>query len=243
MIAVILALNYDWPTIENYMTNRPWHNIFKFDMYAIVNSIQSRGILGLNVIKNMFEPLFLGKDIPINITIGEFYNLTKIEIHIFITDLSTFKLVDISYKTHPEWKVIDAVYASSALPIIFAPLHKDDVFYCDGGFLADYPIKQCIANGADPNEIMGFIKKIDEDNNEQMTVESTLFDYIMTLLNKTIKNIIHSTSNTKNLIPNEYEFVSTASSIYAIYNASSSIDCRIELIKLGKQTVIDTITE
>ena len=76
-----------------------------------------------------------------------------------------------------------------------------------------------------------------------MTVESTLFDYIMTLLNKTIKNIIHSTSNTKNLIPNEYEFVSTASSIYAIYNASSSIDCRIELIKLGKQTVIDTITE
>ena len=73
----------------------------------------------MKTIEEIFVPLFSGKDISIDITLQDFYDITKKEIHIFTTDVMRFEVVDISYKTHPDWKLIDAVYASSSIPIIF----------------------------------------------------------------------------------------------------------------------------
>jgi predicted acylesterase/phospholipase RssA len=237
MLAAALALKYDWADLENYLVNRPWHNVFKFDMYSIIGSIQSRGIFGIQIVEEIFKPLFLGKDVPIDINMADFYELTKIDIHIFTTDLNSFKTVDISHKTHPEWKVVDAVYASSSLPIIFSPLCKDDIFYCDGGFFSNYPLMQCIENGASPNEIFGCYKLGINEETPDLNGDSTLLDYVMILLNKTIKNIIHSKAKPENLGILEYNVPATASSIYSIFNAASNIEERIKLVQIGKDIV------
>ena len=126
IFAVILALNYDWKTMDDYLIKRPWHNVFKFDLFSILDSIDRRGIFGIKTIEDTFSSLLLGKDIPINVTMKEFYDITKIEIHIFTTEIMNFELVDISYKTHPDWRVIDAVYSSCSIPIIFSPLIKEN---------------------------------------------------------------------------------------------------------------------
>jgi len=40
IFSVILALKYDWKTIDDYLIKRPWQNVFKFDLYSIMDSLQ-----------------------------------------------------------------------------------------------------------------------------------------------------------------------------------------------------------
>jgi predicted acylesterase/phospholipase RssA len=98
----------------------------------------------------MLEPLFRAKDLDINtITMNEFFEYTKIEHHFFTIRVQEFELVDISYKTHPDWKLLDAIYASSCIPPFFQPLYiKNEEtsmieWFADGGFLANYPMEHC----------------------------------------------------------------------------------------------------
>ena len=76
--------------------------------------------------------------------IKKFYEETGIEFHCIITNVKEYTSVDVSYKTHPEWKLIEAVYGSCALPILFEPLQVDGEFYADGCLLYNYPLYQCI---------------------------------------------------------------------------------------------------
>jgi len=183
-LSVVLCLNYDWDTIDTYFINRPWQNIFKVDLYTIMQAFEKRGIFGIDVMEKMLGPLFAGKDIPLTITLKEFYDLNGIDLYMFTTELNQFKLCKISHKTHPDWRVIDAVYASCTLPIIFAPLIKDDECYVDGGMMCSYPMKSCLDDGHHPDTIFG-IKKLFVGN-EPIRSNSSLFDYLMILLKNAV---------------------------------------------------------
>jgi predicted acylesterase/phospholipase RssA len=152
--------------------------------------IQKKGIFNKKTIEDILSPLFAGKDIPIGITMKDFYDLNGIEIHSFATELNSFSLIDMSYKTHPDWTVIDVVYSSCSLPIVFTPLFYENKTYCDGGFLSNYPLKQCIDNGADPSEILGMYRLQEPGNESSITQESNIMDYLITIMNNTIEKII-----------------------------------------------------
>jgi predicted acylesterase/phospholipase RssA len=183
-ISVILCLKYDWDTIDSYFINRPWHNVFKVDIYTILRAFEHRGVFGIDAMEKMMEPLFAGVDIPKSVTLKEFYELNGIDLYFYTTELNKFEYVKMSHKTHPDWRVIDAVYASCCLPIIFSPLIKDDECYIDGGALCSYPMKSCLDDGCAPDTIFG-IKKL-YVSCDLITRESTLFDYLTSVM----KNII-----------------------------------------------------
>ena len=183
-LSVILCLNYDWETIDTYFINRPWQNIFKVDLYTIMQAFEKRGIFGIDIMEKMLGPLFAGKDISMSITLKEFYDLNGIDLYMFTTELNKFKLCKMSHTTHPDWRVIDAVYASCALPIIFAPLIRDDDCYVDGGMMSSYPMKSCLDDGNDPDKVFG-IKKF-FSGNEPIRVTSSLFNYLMILLKNSV---------------------------------------------------------
>ena len=239
IFAVILALNYDWKTMDDYLIKRPWQNVFKFNLYSILDSLQQRGIFGIKTIEDTFSSLFLGKDIPINVTMKEFYDITKIEIHIFTTDVMNFKLVDISYKTHPDWRVIDAVYSSCSIPIIFSPLIKDDKCYCDGGLLLNYPLDKCIENGADPSEIIGLCSDMTINDVDVMNEKSSLLDYVIVILKKVITAFL---PKVQHMIDNEFKIGSPEISIYDIVTTTSNMEKRIELIQNGVDVISNLFT-
>jgi predicted acylesterase/phospholipase RssA len=233
IFAVLLALNYDWETMDDFLIKRPWQNVFKFDMYSLMGVFNKKGIFDINSFRDTFLPAFKGKDVPIDINMKDFFDLTKIEIHIFTTELNTFKTIDISHKTHPEWRVVDAVYSSSSVPIIFTPYLIDGNCYCDGGLLINYPLKCCVENGANPDEILG-LNYHPKDEMSEIGSESTLLDYIMLIIRKLIKIILdHDKINIKY----EYEVNGPSITIYDIYNCISNMDERIRLIKLGSDMV------
>ena len=239
IFAVILALNYDWKTMDDYLIKRPWHNVFKFDLFSILDSIDRRGIFGIKTIEDTFSSLLLGKDIPINVTMKEFYDITKIEIHIFTTEIMNFELVDISYKTHPDWRVIDAVYSSCSIPIIFSPLIKENKCYCDGGLLLNYPVDKCIENGANPSEIIGLCSDTTANDTDIMDENSSLLDYVIVILKKVIAAFL---PKVQHVIPNEFKIGSPEISIYDIVTTTSNTNRRIELIQNGVDVITNVFT-
>lgn len=239
IFAVILALNYDWKTMDDYLIKRPWHNVFKFDLFSILDSIDRRGIFGIKTIEDTFSSLLLGKDIPINVTMKEFYDITKIEIHIFTTEIMNFELVDISYKTHPDWRVIDAVYSSCSIPIIFSPLIKENKCYCDGGLLLNYPVDKCIENGANPSEIIGLCSDTTANDTDIMDENSSLLDYVIVILKKVIAAFL---PKVQHVIPNEFKIGSPEISIYDIVTTTSNVSKRIELIQNGVDVITNVFT-
>jgi NTE family protein len=247
IIAVAIALNYEWAILDDFLIKRPWQNVFKFTMYSLLEALNRRGIFGIKTIEETFLSLFNGKDISINSTMMEFFEFTKKEIHIFVTEVNSLETIDISYKTHPDWRVIDAVYASSSVPVLFEPFIKLNKCYCDGGFLLNYPLQPCIDRCHDIDEILG-ITRFSEPNtnlfdssanemtcNDNITTSSTLLDYLIVIFNKFIKMVLKR--NTVS-IKNEYRVSSSPLSIFNIHNATSNMDERIRLIQLGCDLVI-----
>ena len=233
IISVMLALKYDWETLDDYLIKRPWQNVFTFNLYSILETINNRGMFGIEIIQDIFLPLFNGKDIRMDITLLDFYKLTNIEMHMCSTGINSFQLIDISHKTHPDWTVIEAIYSSCAVPLLFTPLFKNNECYCDGGLLANYPLEHSIKNGANPTEILGIWYKgrNEDDCNKPVTPETTLFGYTLTIINRLIGSA-ENEQKTYN-IGCEYEIWCPSLSIYDLIEATNDSDLRLRLIQQG----------
>lgn len=192
ILATILCLRYDWNTLDDYFMKRPWEKVFHYDLHTLFSCVQNNGIFTRAVTEQILKPLLLGKDILPSVTMDEFFQKTGIELHVMVTNVNVFEHVDVSYKTHPGWSLVDAVHSSCAIPLLFKPISIDGILYCDGGFCVNYPLKQCIENGANPDEVFG-IQNTEIDNEEIDTTMFSLFDYITHLLNKILKKIETST--------------------------------------------------
>jgi predicted acylesterase/phospholipase RssA len=230
LLGVIIALNFDWDILDDYIINRPWEQVYNFDFETIFNVLETRGIFDKTVFVDTLSPLFKAKDISLDITIKEFYELTGIETHFFSTEINEFKLVDFSYKTHPDWKIIDAVFCSSALPILMKPLIINEDCYCDGGIFMNYPIDPCIENGAIEDEIIGIIK---ESNTETNVIDenANVFEYLSCIIYKITNKVLSSKQNEK--IRYKYSVFSPPVNAYNILMTASSTEERMRLIQLG----------
>jgi predicted acylesterase/phospholipase RssA len=155
IIATFICLKYDWPTINTYVINRPWHDVFKLNGKQIFDAFYNKGLYDKKIIEITFKPLLEAKDLSLNITLKEFYEYSKIELHLYAFELNKFEVVDISYKTHPDLSLIKAIFMSSSLPGVFAPTILDDGCYIDGGVMANFPLSYCLQDHTDPDEILG----------------------------------------------------------------------------------------
>ena len=151
LFGLIILLGFEWDIIDKYLIDRPWEKLFTLTVDNIINSFNTSGLLSIKVIEEMFSPLFRAKDISLDITLQELFNKTGIDFHVMTTRLNNFELINLSHKSHPSWRVIDAIYASSALPMLFPPLITDNGIYADGSILVNFPLLNCI-NDYDLND-------------------------------------------------------------------------------------------
>jgi predicted acylesterase/phospholipase RssA len=247
IFAVILSLKYDWDIIDAFILKRPWMNVFKFDIYSIMNAFGNRGILSIKVMEDLFSPLLLGVDLHVNTTLKELFDFNGIEIHIFSTEINHFELVNFSYKTHPNWRVVDVVYASCALPIIFSPFICNNRCYVDGGILTNYPLFYCLESGVDPDEILGIKKNeivvssstMNSNENElvyssplsEIDTSSSLFDYLILTISKILEKLRFIDNSC--IIKNEIVLKGTLVTIKSLMHTASSMEERKRLIDEG----------
>ena len=202
VIGLIYILNYDWEWMDDFLIKRPWNKLANFSYSSYINILYEKGLVNKNVVISAFEPLFLAKNIPLNITLLEFYNLTKIEFNIFACCLDELNQKKFNYITTPNIELIDALYISLSIPIMFVPLYINNSFYLDGGILVGCPINQCIAekqcehddifcfmnNKSEPIDLSNsfYTKYVD---NKKISNDSNFFEYIFFLIKKFVVRV------------------------------------------------------
>ena len=234
IVGIVLCLKYDWETLNDYAIMRPWHELFHIKISNIFDAYKNRGLFNKKVIEKAFKPLLDAKDLSINITLKEFYLHSKIELHFFGFEINHFTTEDISYLTHPELSLIDAVMISSALPILVTPVIIDNKCYMDGGVCANYPLNYCIDSGKNENEILGLTNQYDMQQKNHVDSESNLLDFILCFFFKMFNTL--ASNNVKPKI--KYEIICNVKNISLNYLAStmSSVEVRKELYEKGRET-------
>lgn len=245
IIVTLIALNIEWSILDAYLINRPWHQVFQFDFTHILYSVNNCGILNIDTFKQIIEPLLKFKELNVNITLKEFFEWNHIDIHFYLTEIyaedgSYFKKIDVSHKTHPDWKLIDVVYASSALPVAFTPYFKDDCVYIDGGILNTFPINDCIHNikitENTKNEICAFqLNSLDNKATKCKEKKEIIKNSLIDLLIFIIIHIIYEFTSQTSIIKLKYDFKIKSSNIngFEIHLASSDAMVRRKLITEG----------
>jgi predicted acylesterase/phospholipase RssA len=188
IVGVALSLKIDPQLLCDYFIKRPWETLSKKNRYSIIELLDQKGIIHRGFFEEMFSPLLKSVDLTCETTLAELYAFNGIEMHLYVTELNKYELVDISFKTHPEWRIIDAIYASCSIPIIFAPLIVEDKCYMDGGFFLNYSISKCPVEN--PGEVFGIsMGNLPENNTEKrIGSHSSIFDYLFSILYKVIRH-------------------------------------------------------
>jgi predicted acylesterase/phospholipase RssA len=238
IIGIIIALKFEWEIINDYIIKRPWQDVFPIKVQNILEAYTKKGIFDIKTIEKCFKPLFDAKDISLDINLKDFYELTKIDLHLFTFEINEYKIYDISHKSHPDLSVMKAIQMTSSIPILMTPLCIDNKCFIDGGVACNYPLNFCIESDKDENEILGFKNKYLE-NNSIINEETTLLDYLLNFLFKAIFSI-----NTKYIQPsikNEIIFDASYLSLEVLKNTFSKIEVRKELFEKGRETAIQFI--
>jgi predicted acylesterase/phospholipase RssA len=248
VFAVIISLKsfFTWEEIDSYLIKRPWHQLFTFDLQTMIQSIHTCGLFHMKYIEQFYAPLFHAVDISLNITMRELYEKTGIDIHIIVTRLTgnasigKFEMIDVSHTTHPDWKVIEAVYCSSALPLVFSPHIIDGDYYIDGGFMCNYPINQCIERCGNPDEIFGLSNSVVEkdeslakESAEPVHLVKTLFDFLLMLINSMWYKITMKPSK----VNAQFNCTMDAFDMGNMYRTATSEEYRMELVNIGSTQI------
>jgi len=238
-MSVILCLNYDWPTSTQYIIERPWKEVFKLTARQIMESYANKGLYDISVIQKIFKPLLEAKDLTLDITLKEFYDYCKKDLHFFAFDLNTYKTVELNYIEYPDLSLLKAVYISCSLPGIFIPTIMDDKCLIDGGPLANFPLNYCLRDHPNQEEILGFnfVYKNNDGSecsgNNIINGESDMLDFILALSLNSVNYITTSIKYDK--IDNVVECASntTTLTIENISHTIGTIEGRQELFDKG----------
>lgn len=240
IVGVLMCLKFDWNTINDYIIKRPWHDVFNINPQSIFDSYAKKGIFDIKIIEKCFKPLFDAKDINIDINLEDFYNLTKIELHMYSFEINKYEVHDISYISHPKLSLMKALQMTCGLPILVTPVCIEDKCFIDGGLACNYPLNYCIESGKKSDEIFGFKNKYCSEK-ININNESTLFDFILNFLFKALTSIStdHVQPNIKNEIILDTEYLT----IDILKNSLSNIEIRRELLNNGTQVAINFLSD
>ena len=230
IVGTLLCLKYDWTTIRDYIIGRPWHDLFSIKVQSIFDAYTKKGVFDQTTIEKCFKPLLDAKDISLKITLLELYKYSGIELHLFTFEINEFKMVDISYLTHPSLPLMKALHMTCSLPILVTPVCLDGKCYIDGGIICNYPLKYCLDTGVSEDELIGFKNQYDDITNH-IHSESTLLDFVLCFLFKVIQSL--SLDRVQPKVKNEVLCNTNFLSIEGLRSALNSSEKRKELYQSG----------
>ena len=187
-LAVALTLNYDWDVLDDYFMKRPWDKVFVIEPGMIIDAFKSKGILDEKYVKECIKYLFTAKDLDENITLKEFYEINKINLYFYTTELNNdiMENIELSHYNNPDLSVITALSMSMAIPFVCKPVCNNGKCYIDGGVLNNFPLKDCITkHKRNQDETLCFyVKWILEENINKSIIDdnSNIIDFLFYLL-------------------------------------------------------------
>lgn len=187
IVGVIFSLKLDNQIIDDYLIKRPWYKFINIKPNNILNIWRDKGIFDKSLINIIIKPLLQSKGIDENITLKDFYEITKIEINMFTVNINTTfpEKIKISHNNYPDLELCTALAMTSCVPIAFIPIYYDDKCFIDGGIVDNFPLGEFLNDHKDisniENEVLCFkIKSINEK--KLITKDSNLLEYLFRLV-------------------------------------------------------------
>jgi predicted acylesterase/phospholipase RssA len=240
IIGTMFALGIDADILKDYIIKRPWDTVCKKNRCSFLEIYDNKGVIHRTFFDDMFSPLLKSIDLDIDATMSDIHAYNGIEIHIYVTEINTYRLLDISYRTHPDWKILDAIYASCSIPLIFAPILREHECYMDGAILLNYPIQKCIDHcmeiSAPLDEILGISLGIVDDEEEKKIIiheQSNIFDVFNVVISRFMMNNHLFWNDKIRRVPYEIFFVSQMNTLEYSLNILYSKEQREELVGRG----------
>ena len=236
LLAVLIALKFDMDTIVDYMIGRPWDNVFQISLMNIFDVFAKKGFFGTETIETFMKPFFNTRDISLDITMREFYELTGVKLFCYAVEINSFQLIAISNETFPDLPLLKAVHMSAAYPLMLSPVILDGKCYVDGGIITNYPITQCLKLYPEKEEVLGIGGSTRGTYNRDITEDTTLFEYLLELIYKIVVNVYERRIDFQNRedIPNYVEIEIPSVTITNLQNAFSDIEERKKLLNDGE---------
>jgi predicted acylesterase/phospholipase RssA len=235
IIGSMLCLKYDWETLNNYVINRPWKDAFPITTKQVLEAYSNKGLYDKRIADIIFKPLLEAKDLSLKTTLKELYDYSNIELHIYTVEINSFSLVDLSYKTHPDLLLTNAVFMSSTIPTLLAPICDENNCYIDGGLLCNYPILNCL-NTCKEENVLGI--RGDWSNkspNNVINKDSNLLEFGTGIFINMIHHLITSNINSNiNSITNEVLCKAEHMSLATINEIIEKADVRKQFLEDGK---------
>ena len=227
-------LNIDNDSIKDYFIKRPFHELYKINIEQIINLYHSKGLFNEKSCKDLLKPFFNTIDLDLNITMKQLYDLTSIELFFYSVGINKFDLRELSYNTMPDLSIINAVYMSSTIPIVLKPLYCENEYFIDGGFLCNYPIKQCIDMKYKKDEIFGIYFSYKSTNTSSINENTNMINVLLIIFKNLIiliNSIFNNYINEDNI--NQLEIVLKEWSYSDIKRIFSCEESRKELYDYG----------
>jgi len=244
IVCLMFALKIDYIILKEYLIQRPWESVCKKSRCSVFEIFDNKGIIQPTFIENLYIPLLNSVDLDISLTMLDLYNYNGIDMHIYVTELNKYELIDISYKTHPDWRVMDAIHSSCCVPVMFSPIIKDSCCYIDGGFLMNYPISKCVESVENRAEILGIslgnhtnMGNNGYEDTAEIREDSNVFDLLNVVIHKTLQNS-HIFKNEKRYeIPHQIHLETPHITLDYGFAVLYSKEERQKLIESGIQTM------
>lgn len=111
-----------------------------------------------------------------NMTLKKLYEKTKIDFICTSASVEHQTARYFRYKTDPNMKVVDAVFASCCVPFVYRALEYNSEHFLDGGLVNNFPMNVLDAGDYDPSEVLGIrlLGSLDNSN-----LSSNYFRYII----------------------------------------------------------------
>ena len=207
-IGLIYLLNYEWEWMDDFFIKRPLDKLLE-NKLSLYNFFYKKGIIDEEIIYKVISPLFLGKNLDVNISLKQFYDLNKVKFNIYVSNITLFKKEVFNYLTNPDIPVIKAITMSMAVPILFQPIYYNNMLYLDGGIFLNTPLDECYLNeNCNKDDILLLLNNgkdcIDlsnnfylengynfEDNKDQNNISenSNILEYLLVLIKTLFSNV------------------------------------------------------
>jgi predicted acylesterase/phospholipase RssA len=239
IVGLFICLGYEWDVINKFMIERPWENLYYIGTEQIYNGFKQCGFYNRDILVKSYKSLFEAKDISIDVTMKELYELTNIDYHLISYEVNNLQMEDISHETYPDIKVIDAIHMTSCLPVFFTPVFIENKCFIDGGIALNYPLNLCVNKYKNLEEMLGIKHEYTSDENKNITTETGIFEYFLNIFYKLVKNISKQYHNINEQFNIKHEIVCYEKymTLNSIITSIKKSEKRKELLENGIQIV------
>jgi NTE family protein len=143
IISLLLALNLSLTDIEETILSYNFRDMFHSDPFSpdtIIDVTDTWGFDDGKAFKKQIAKFLEMHGFSSHLTFEQLNRLTKTSLRILACDVEDACYYELSYIKTPKVPIIDAIYASCAIPLYFYPAKINNKLLVDGGMVHSFPL-------------------------------------------------------------------------------------------------------